>query len=167
MRTTSPHRRMAAAVLALLLIGACRDVNSSSTGDMVIQTIEGDDSNLRDLLMGRTTVVSLWAVWCQPCRRELPALARLADERSDVAVLAIDIGDESSAVRKFLAEFGLYLPVVLDAEGSVLELLGVPAVPATFIFDDRGEILWEHLGAVDDSDVIEALDQIDRGRGSS
>lgn len=165
----APRRRLAAGLLAVLLFTGCRGGASTdpSPADVVVVALDGDESIFHDMVTGRTTVVSLWAVWCQPCRRELPALARLAAERSDIAVLAIDIGDETSAVREFLAEFELELPVALDADGRVLELLDVPAVPATFIFDDRGEIVWRHLGAVENDDVVEALDGFGRGGSSS
>jgi thiol-disulfide isomerase/thioredoxin len=160
----SSRRWLVVNVLIVLFVVACRGGVSTepSSSDVLVRTLDGAESSLRDMVSGRTTVVSLWAVWCQPCRRELPALARLADERSDIGLLAIDIGDETSAVRQFLLEIEIDLPVALDADGGVLELLDVPAVPATFIFDEQGEIVWRHLGAVENDDVVEALDALAR-----
>ena len=59
---------------------------------------------------GRAVLLNLWATWCVPCRKEMPALDRLQGQinAKDFAVIAvnIDTGDPAKPHR-FLSEVGI------------------------------------------------------------
>jgi thiol-disulfide isomerase/thioredoxin len=97
-------------------------------------------------------------VWCQPCKRELPALEQISVERQDLEVLAVNIGDDPVKIESFLQDNNLTLAVVIDDNGSLLEALDAATVPVTVLFDSDGTVLWSHVGAVDTDQVNEALD---------
>jgi thiol-disulfide isomerase/thioredoxin len=103
-------------------------------------------------------LVSLWAVWCQPCKRELPALEEISLQRQDLAVLAINIGDDPTKIAEYLQVNDLSLPVAIDNNGELLKALDAPTVPVTVLFDSEGNVLWSHLGVVSADQVNEALD---------
>lgn len=106
-------------------------------------------------------VVSLWAVWCQPCKRELPELERVAaDPGSGVDVLAVNIGDDPQRVDQFLSELGIDLPVALDVDGEVLEAIGAPSVPVTVIVDATGRTVWKKIGALEEGEVESAINDL-------
>jgi thiol-disulfide isomerase/thioredoxin len=61
-------------------------------------------------LRGRIIVLNVWATWCSPCRKEMPALDRLQAQfdRKDVEVVALSIDRKGlDPVRKFLASIGV------------------------------------------------------------
>ena len=103
-------------------------------------------------------LVSLWAVWCQPCKRELPVLQDISHQRDDLAILAVNIGDDPETITSFLTENELSIPVAIDSNGAMLEALDAATVPVTVLFDTDGQILWSHLGVVSADQVNEALD---------
>lgn len=108
---------------------------------------------------GRMSVVTVWAVWCQPCRKELPALDDLAQRRgSAVVVSGINHGDDPSTARAFLDDLGVAIPSLRDPDGRLVSALGVASLPATFVVDNRGEVVWSRLGVVAVSEIEAALE---------
>ncbi|MFM9376967.1 TlpA disulfide reductase family protein [Gordonia sp. VNK21] len=104
---------------------------------------------------GRPTVINLWAVWCQPCRRELPLFDRLyaqaGDQLNVLGVHAYDGARKEYAILTFLAEVGVHLPVIADVDGTVAKALGAPRVfPSTILVRADGTVA-EILPTVFDS----------------
>ena len=124
----------------------------------LVAVADGSDISSRDALGDGPTVVSLWATWCGPCKKELPMLEEMAAER-DLAVVGMNIGDEAGAVDEFLDEFGITFPNFIDGDGLLTSELDIPSVPATLIVAD-GEILWENLGVVTREDIETELARI-------
>ena len=62
-----------------------------------VKTMEGKSVNIQDLVgNGKITVISFWATWCSPCKRELDAIADIYpdwQEEFDVELLAVTIDD--------------------------------------------------------------------------
>jgi thioredoxin-like negative regulator of GroEL len=119
----------------------------------------GDPTSILDEIGQRPLLVSMWAVWCQPCRRELPELERIADRDEGVDVLAVNVGDDPRRIEEYMTEMTLDLPIAIDTVGDLLTALDVGTVPATILFDVDGTVLWSHLGAVTAEQVDEALEQ--------
>jgi thiol-disulfide isomerase/thioredoxin len=129
--------------------------------DIPLTDLEGRPTTLGEIGGSQRVLVSLWAVWCQPCRRELPVLDQIAAEHPDLAVVAVNIGDEVSAITSFVDELSLATDVVVDRDGDMLSELDAPTVPVTFVLDANGRVLWKHVGAVDSADVRAAIEQVD------
>jgi thiol-disulfide isomerase/thioredoxin len=91
---------------------------------------------------GRTTVLNLWAYWCAPCARELPAMAdyqRRAGSR--VTVLTVHQDEDETAALLRLAELGVHLPTLQDGRRLIAAALKVPNVmPATVVLRSDGSV---------------------------
>ena len=111
------------------------------------------DGRLHDLADYRGTVllVNFWATWCAPCRDELPSLERLRDalRGRPFEVLAVNVAEGESRVRRFLAEVPLRSPVLLDRNGDTQRAWKVRGLPATFLLDREGAIRFWYLGELD------------------
>src|SRR4029079_5718101 len=70
---------------------------------------------------GQTVVLNFFASWCQPCKREAPALESLwRRNRSDgVVVLGVDSGDTRGSASRFLSAHGVTYPVVFDPDQTL------------------------------------------------
>jgi thiol-disulfide isomerase/thioredoxin len=111
---------------------------------------------------GRLVLLNLWATWCVPCRKEMPALdrleARLGGPGFEVVALSID-RKGLSAVQPFYQELGLKaLRIYLDRSGEAADKLGTPGLPTTLLINGAGRELGRAIGPAEwDSPPVEAL----------
>lgn len=117
-------------------------------------------------LRGEVILLTVWATWCAPCRKEMPALNALHDRfRSEgLSVVGVSVDDRSAAgqIPRFLEEFGIGFPIVHDPEGTVQRAFTTMGVPETFLIGRDGRILYRWVGAFDS----EADRELDRIRGA-
>jgi thiol-disulfide isomerase/thioredoxin len=111
---------------------------------------------------GRVVLVNLWATWCAPCRKEMPALAALqtAMGGDDFEVVAISVdrkGIEKSAA--FMQEIGVStLRLYADPSTEALNTLQGVGLPATVLIDRNGNEIGRLLGPAEwDSPEARAL----------
>lgn len=95
---------------------------------------------------GRYVLLNLWATWCAPCVRELPALARLQQALPGLTIVAVSEGRESAPqTAAFLKAHGAAaLHTYLDPDHAFLEALGVFGLPLSVLVDPAGR---EHARA--------------------
>ncbi|MBV8164968.1 MAG: TlpA family protein disulfide reductase [Candidatus Eremiobacteraeota bacterium] len=94
-----------------------------------------------DTLRGDDVLVNVWATWCGPCRREMPALARLSHAmQPHLVVVAIDQGEDPQVVGAFVKQFGVNFPIYLDPEQRVGTTLHLVGLPSSFFVDRSGTI---------------------------
>lgn len=119
--------------------------------DFMLPDLSGKLRRLSDF-RGRPVLVSFWAVWCPPCRRELAELAdlrrRLADTR--IEVFAVNLGDSAERIASFLAGHPApELPVLLDADKTAATPWHVRALPVAYVVAPDGML---RLGAIGERD---------------
>ena len=113
--------------------------------------------------LGDVVLINVWATWCGPCRVEMPPIQSLYDRFGDrgfvVLAVSIDAGaSHKEKVERFVEEYGLTFPVLLDPEGGIQRLLRTIGVPETFVLDREGRIVKRLIGAADwDSEPNQAL----------
>jgi thiol-disulfide isomerase/thioredoxin len=108
-------------------------------------------------LGGKPTLINLWATWCGPCRKEMPALqAAYERHRGEVLFLGVDTRDDPHGAADFLEEVEVTYPQVADIDGELLAHLRIPGLPVTVILDADGHIVAQHVGPLD-ADTIEDL----------
>lgn len=106
---------------------------------------------------GRALLVNLWATWCVPCRKEMPALNALQQRQggADFAVVAVNVDtarlDRPAA---FLRENGIAdLALYADPSADVLQALkaqgGLLGLPTTLLIDRNGCELGRMAGPAD------------------
>lgn len=120
------------------------------TPPLALKDLDGRLHELADY-RGKVVVVNFWATWCTPCREELPSLERLREARrgGPFEVLAVNVNEGDSRVRRFLAEVPLRIPVLLDRNGDAQRAWKVRGLPATFVLGPDGSIRYWYLGELD------------------
>ncbi|MCH9000009.1 MAG: TlpA family protein disulfide reductase [Proteobacteria bacterium] len=106
-----------------------------------------------DRYRGKVILLNLWATWCPPCVRELPALDRLQSALGgrDFTVMALSIDEADMAVPvSFVRGLGLEnLDVYLDFTGTIAKAFPLYGLPITYLIDRRGLIIGYLVGAAD------------------
>ena len=96
---------------------------------------------------GQRTLVNLWAVWCGPCREELPKVQalheRFADD-PDIRVVTINLDPNDDIALRFMAEHGYDFPVLL--RGVEQDAFNHLALPRNWLVDGRGQRRWQQTG---------------------
>lgn len=114
---------------------------------------DGSSARLSDF-RGKVTVVNVWAMWCAPCREEMPTLAALARvyQGQDVAVVTIDVDHDPEQMGP-AAEFlraNAPLPFYRDPKFQLpFELPGKGGMPQTVLLDRQGRIRAHLTGGAD------------------
>ena len=109
--------------------------------------LEGNPVSSEEIFSGHTiTMINLWATWCDPCKRELPALAEMAEdfEKQGCQIIGIclDAEDEETMAdaREILEEAGVDYLNIVPFEGRE-ELLPNSVYPTTYFADENGIVL--------------------------
>ncbi|MGB6239600.1 MAG: TlpA disulfide reductase family protein [Bradyrhizobium sp.] len=113
--------------------------------DLTFQDADGKQKKLSDW-RGRTVLVNLWATWCVPCRREMPALDRLQAKLGgkDFQVVAINIDTrDPEKPRNFLKDAKLTrLDFFSDSKAEVFQELKAIGralgMPTSVLVDGQG-----------------------------
>jgi peroxiredoxin len=99
----------------------------------------------------KAIVLSFFATWCQPCKEDLKYLQTLQEQLGSrgFQVLAIHTQDSSvkaEAVKKFVDNLRVNLPVLLDEYGIIGKRYGVIALPCNVLIDKEGILRAKYLG---------------------
>jgi cytochrome c biogenesis protein CcmG/thiol:disulfide interchange protein DsbE len=114
-----------------------------------------------DLATGHPRLVNVFASWCVPCISEVKVLQTL--ESHGVSIEGIDIRDRRGDLTDFLARNGdPYERIGSDPQSQVQIALGSSGVPESFIIDGNGIIRYQHIGAIQPSDVPMILARLER-----
>jgi len=111
----------------------------------VIEGIDGDRVALADLRGHKPVYLKFWATWCKPCREQMPHLEAAHHKYGDrIATYAVALGlnDPIETVRAFRTEHNLTVPVAIDRDGSLAELLHVAVTPQHVLIDRAGVIRY-------------------------
>jgi cytochrome oxidase Cu insertion factor (SCO1/SenC/PrrC family)/thiol-disulfide isomerase/thioredoxin len=107
-------------------------------------------------LRGRPVVVNEWASWCPPCRTEMPMLAAAAARYAGrVAFVGLNVRDQESAARRFLAGHPVGYPSYSDPDGAAASQLAASAgLPTTVFLDPAGQVVATHMGQYADAAAL-------------
>jgi thiol-disulfide isomerase/thioredoxin len=108
----------------------------------------------------KPTVVNFFAWWCEPCKRELPALRDAAAAHPEIAFLGVDHQDSRDDAIELLDGFGVTYPAGYDPRGDVAAKYAVRGLPATVFIDTDGRIVDLHQGELSATELQERLDRL-------
>jgi cytochrome c biogenesis protein CcmG, thiol:disulfide interchange protein DsbE len=117
-----------------------------------IKSLDGKQVNTAEYTSkGKITIVSFWATWCTPCKRELDVLNDLYGEwveKYDIQLLAITIDDSRglSKVPAMVQTKGWEFTVLADSKQELQQALNFQTIPQTFLLNEKGEIVYAHNG---------------------
>lgn len=165
-RGAAPRAPLAAGLTAGVLagagaLGAVRALEPPEGRLMpasALTTLEGAPATIAALAGGKPTVLNLWATWCPPCRREMPALAAAQRAQPGAAFVFANQGEDEDAIRGYLRAERLELAnVVLDPAGTLGRETRSAGLPTTLFYDREGRLIDVHTGALSSASLAAKL----------
>ncbi len=136
--------------------------------DFALTSFEGELVNAREYV-GRVVFLNFWATWCEPCKREMPALEQFAASQPEggAVVLAVNVQERRIDVEAFLNEYGITdLTILLDTNGDVSDQYGIYQLPVTFVIDTNGVIRYPKYGEITLEELTAYTDALNGERES-
>ncbi len=102
---------------------------------------------------GSVVVVTFWASWCGPCRRELPVLDALQKSAGNrIHIVAVNVKDSFQDYRSIRRQMkDSALTFTHDSRGTISEGFAVNSYPNLYVIDQGGTIAAVHVGFGDGS----------------
>lgn len=130
----------------------------SLAGVRVTCEANGADVDLGNLAGGRAVLLNVWASWCVPCQRELPALDAYAALPGAIPVIGVQVQSQQSAGLDLLAGLRIrHLPIVFDRSGATAGRLRLPfGLPVSYLVRPDGTATVVRQPAL----VLDTVDQV-------
>ena len=141
-------------LIASLSLGFAQSGGEKRLPNITISTLQGKSVNIVDYVSkGKITVLSFWATWCSPCKRELDAVSELlptwiSEYNTQLIAITIDNARALSQVKPIIEEKGWEFEVLVDSKQELQQALNFQAIPQTFVIDTEGNIVYQHEGYV-------------------
>ncbi len=124
-----------------------------------LKTLEGTTINTSEFGNdGKPYIISFWATWCKPCKKELNTIAEVYEEwqeETGVKLIAISIDDSRTAGMVSSIVYGndWEYEVYLDSNSDLKRAMSVNMIPHTFIIDGNNKIVWQHTSFSEGSEI--------------
>ncbi|MEU5973758.1 TlpA disulfide reductase family protein [Streptomyces sp. NPDC047315] len=137
-------------------------------GKIAGDTLEGESLDVADL-KGKVVVLNVWGSWCEPCRAEAPAFAKVSKETKDQGVEFVGLNTRDVTKKDaidFEKEYGVPYPSLYDPAGKLI-ISGFPkgtlhpqAIPSTIVVDRDGKVAARSLKAISEKDLRKMVDPV-------
>jgi len=127
---------------------------------VTLTDVNGKKVNVADYgKSGKITVLSFWATWCIPCKKELTNINDLYDDwkkKYNLQIVAVSIDDSrsTSKVKPYIDGQRWNYDVLLDVNQDLKRELNIQSVPFVVVVDQNGNIAFTHSGYVDGDEYV-------------
>ena len=127
-----------------------------------VKLVPVDEAGYQKILAlkkGKVLLVNFWATWCEPCRKEMPALAKIAatlkPKGLELVTISADEPEDEKAAIAFLVKAGIPDPAYAkrarndDKFINAIDAKWSGALPALFLYDKTGKKVKTWIGETD------------------
>ena len=167
-------KKIIAGIVAICAFGTI-SIAQNSEGRVIpsadVKTVDGKTVNTSKFSNdGKPMIISFWATWCKPCKKELDAIAEdYADwqKETGVKLIAVSTDDSRSSgkVGTDVKSKGWEYEVYVDENQDFKRAMNVGDIPHVFIVNGKGEIVWQHNGYADgdENHLYEIVKKVAKG----
>lgn len=144
-------------VLSLGNVLAQKDAQTMPS--IVLKDMNGKPKDMSDYSKnGKITVISFWATWCSPCKKELNNINELYDDwknKYDLVIVAVntDNARNTQKVKPYVDGQGWEYDIIMDVNQDFQRALNIVQIPHTFLLDQNGQVVYQHSGYVEGDEL--------------
>jgi len=150
-----------------VLVGDTQDKDKTAP-TFYAKTLDGEKFFLsEELKKQKPVVLSFFATWCAPCRKEIPVLNKIQNEHPGISFYLVDVSnleqggikliEDPDEVRKMIESMNVTMTVLMDKYGVAAESYGALELPKTVVIDQGGEIVYEKTGYESGDELAELI----------
>ncbi len=138
-------------IITLFVITGLQSFCQTELPNMVLKNMEGHDVNIQEISKNdQVVIVSLWATWCVPCKKEFDAINDVYEQwqsETNVILYAVSIDDSRTVkrVRPMVTGRGWDYEILFDTNNELKRALGASTVPLTLVVKNN-KVLYRHSG---------------------
>ena len=123
--------------------------------NLVLKDMNGKSKNMEDYSKsGKITIVSFWATWCSPCKKELNNINEVYEDwktKYDVQLVGVctDNARNIQKVKPYVDGQGWEYEIIMDVNQDLQRALNIVQIPHTFLLDQNGKVVYQHSGYVE------------------
>jgi peroxiredoxin len=117
--------------------------------ELILNDLSGEKVSISDY-SPQIVLINNWATWCPPCREEMPTLLKYYKEHIEdgFTLVGINAGDPPDDVAKFVDEYGLTFPILLDPNSKSLINFHNENLPSSYVIDRDGKVVLAWTGPI-------------------
>ncbi len=140
-------------VVAIIFSGVA--FGQQTVPSTMIKDLKGKSVDIASFMgQGQPTILTFWANWCAPCKKELDNMADLYPDWQEefgvqVVAVTIDATQDISKARSLAASKAWDYIILSDPNQSLMRTLNFQTIPQTFLINKKGEVVYAHSGYLD------------------
>ena len=129
--------------------------NTQTMPEIMLKDVNGKAKNVNDYSKsGKITIISFWATWCTPCKKELSNINEVYDDWKakyglELVAVSTDNSRNVPKVKPFVDGQGWEFDCLLDINEDLKRALNAPLIPYTVLLDQKGNIVYTHTGYIE------------------
>ncbi len=133
-------------ITALLLLLTLSIFAVDKLPDLSLEDESGKIISLKELNKDKIVIIDFWGTFCQPCKKGIPAYDKVAEKYKDVILVTVCIDRPRSMkkAKRWIKAENLKAVSLYDKNGKSKDKFGFKNVPATYIIDKDGKIVYTH-----------------------
>jgi cytochrome c biogenesis protein CcmG, thiol:disulfide interchange protein DsbE len=146
--------------ICLLITVSGFSQSTQTMPEIILKDIHGKVRNVSDYSKsGKITVISFWATWCTPCKKELTNMNELYDdwkEKYGLELVAVSTDNSRNVpkVKPFVDGQGWSFDCLLDINEDLKRALNAPLIPYTLLLNQQGNIVYTHTGYIEGDEFM-------------
>ena len=111
--------------------------------------------------LGKPVIISFWATWCPPCRKEIPYFNRAWEKLKNdgIEMLFVNINEGKETIEAYTKDHPIKLKILRDEGAGQLKNWNMTGLPTTFILDPEGRVVYQAMGerAWDSDEILDKV----------
>ncbi|MBI9071504.1 MAG: TlpA family protein disulfide reductase [Melioribacteraceae bacterium] len=136
--------------LILILLISSVFVKAQTFSDFDAKSIDGKEIKFSETYKSGLTLVTFWALWCEPCRTEIHIINKFYEKYHEKGLNVISINQDTprsiAKVRSYVVSHDLNFPVIPDLKKELFQHFNGQSIPLTFLIDKSGNVVYKHIG---------------------